>query len=70
MNRNDVIREKNNIKNSVLDYIGWTGLVTCEEWGNAISKNPWMLSACKKKRGKTSKFVNAGTINWNEREED
>ena len=35
---------------------------------NDYLENVRMMSAWRKKRGKTLKFVNAGSNNWNERE--
>ena len=66
--RNNVIREKMNIKNSVLDYIrykqyNWYGHMQRMDQ----ERLPRMVPTWNMEKWKTSKFLDAGGYNRNER---
>ena len=69
--RNNVIRKKS-IKNSVLDYIiykqlNWYGHFRRMN-EERLPQKFWKGVHLEKKKRKNSKFVGAGSNNWNERE--
>ena len=49
------------------DINSWTGTFTCKEWMKKGYFEKLCVSAWKKKKGNTSKFIEAGKKNWNER---
>ena len=69
--RNNVIREKMNIKNSVLYYIRYKQLnwyATCKGWMKKGYLEKFWKKKKKKKKRKTWKSVDAGCYNRNVRE--
>ena len=74
--RNNVIREKINIKNSVLEYIRYKQFIWHDHVQRADEERlPWnIFEWCplgrrrRRKKRKASKFVDAGGYNRNERE--
>ena len=69
--RNNVIREKMDIKNSVFDYrrykqLNWYGQVQRMDQGR-LPRRIRKVSTWKTKKGKTSQFLDAGGYNRDER---
>jgi hypothetical protein len=71
-NRNNIIREKNNIKNSVPGYVRYKQLKRYDHVRRMneerLTNNFGMVSTWKKEKMKASNFMDAGSNNWNEKE--